>query len=114
MYGTKQLNISFSGFNKLSIKALDNILPYQQQGLKYHAAIEKVYEHHSQFKNTNPQQYLRPLNKEESYQVTSPTIKRTFSQFRKVLNAVIRKHGSFDAMHIEMARELKNSKKKEI
>lgn len=106
------LNISFSGFNNLSIKALDNIFPYQQQGLKYHEAIEKVYEHHSQFKNTNPQQYLRPLSTEESYQITNPTVKRTFSQFRKVLNAVIRKHGSFDAMHIEMARELKNSKKK--
>jgi hypothetical protein len=46
--------------------------------------------------------------KEENYQITNPTIKRVFSQFRKVLNAVIRKHGSFDVMHIEMARELNN------
>ncbi len=109
------LDISFSGFNNLSIKALNNILPHQQQGLKYHDAVSKVYKHHSVFKNTNTQKYLRPLNKEENYQITNPQIKRTFSQFRKVLNAVIRKHGkhgSFDAMHIEMARELKNSKKR--
>ncbi|SFV89185.1 CRISPR-associated protein, Csn1 family [hydrothermal vent metagenome] len=106
------LNISFSGFNNLSIKALDKILPYQEQGFKYHDAVAEVYKHHSQFKATNPQQYLRPLNKEENYQITNPTVKRVFSQFRKVLNAVIRKHGSFDAMHIEMARELKNSKKR--
>ncbi|SFV86453.1 CRISPR-associated protein, Csn1 family [hydrothermal vent metagenome] len=105
------LNISFSGFNSLSIKALDNILPYQEQGLKYHNAIKEVYEHHSHFKANNLQQYLRPLNEKENYQITNPTVKRTFSQFRKVLNAVIRKYGSFDAMHIEMARELKNSKK---
>ncbi len=108
------LNISFSGFNSLSIKALDNILPHQERGLKYHDAIKEVYKHHSQFKATNPQQYLRPLNKEENYQITNPTVKRVFSQFRKVLNAVIRKHGSFDAMHIEMARELKNSKKRKF
>jgi CRISPR-associated endonuclease Csn1 len=108
------LNISFSGFNNLSIKALDSILPHQQQGLKYHNAIKEIYEHHSQFKNTNPQQYLRPLNKEENYQITNPTVKRTFSQFRKVLNAVIRKHGSFDAIHIEMTRKLKNSKKRKL
>ncbi len=108
------LNISFSGFNSLSIKALDNILPHQERGLKYHVAIKEVYKHHSQFKATNPQQYLRPLNKEENYQITNPTVKRVFSQFRKVLNAVIRKHGSFDAMHIEMARELKNSKKRKF
>ncbi len=108
------LNISFSGFNHLSIEALDKILPYQQQGLKYHEAVEKVYGHHSNFKNTKLQQYLRPLSKEENYQITNPTVKRTFSQFRKVLNAVIRKHGSFDAMHIELARELKNSKKRKF
>lgn len=108
------LNISFSGFNALSIKAIDNILPHQEQGLKYHMAVAEVYEHHSHFKATNPQQYLRPLNKEENYQITNPTVKRTFSQFRKVLNAVIRKYGSFDAMHIEMARELKNSQKRKF
>ena len=108
------LNISFSGFNNLSVQALDKIIPHQEEGLKYHDAIKEVYEHHSHFKNTNPQQYLRPLNKEENYQITNPTIKRVFSQFRKVLNAVIRKHGSFDVMHIEMARELKNSKKRKF
>ncbi|BAS68111.1 type II CRISPR RNA-guided endonuclease Cas9 [Bathymodiolus septemdierum thioautotrophic gill symbiont] len=106
------LNISFSGFNSLSLKAINKLLPYLCQGLKYHDAVaHSEYKHHSQFKAANPQQYLRPLNKEENYQITSPTVKRVFSQFRKVLNAVIRKHGSFDAMHIEMARELKNSKK---
>jgi CRISPR-associated endonuclease Csn1 len=31
-----------------------------------------------------------------------------------VLNAVIRKHGSFDAIHIEMTRKLKNSKKRKF
>lgn len=108
------LNISFSGFNSLSIKALNNILPYQQQGLKYHDAVSKIYKHHSVFKSVNQQKYLRPLNKEENYQITNPQIKRTFSQFRKVLNAIIRKHGSFDAIHIEMARELKNSKRQKI
>ncbi|VVM27059.1 hypothetical protein BSPWISOXPB_3653 [uncultured Gammaproteobacteria bacterium] len=59
------LNISFSGFNNLSVQALDKIIPHQEEGLKYHNAIKEVYEHHSHFKNTNPQQYLRPLNKGE-------------------------------------------------
>ena len=108
------LAISFSGFNHLSIKAIEKLLPYLEKGLKYHEVAKKVYGHHSVFKSANPQKYLRPLNKEENYQITNPQIKRTFSQFRKVLNAVIRKHGSFDAIHIEMTRDLKNSKQRRI
>lgn len=107
------LEISFSGFNSLSLKAISEILPHLEKGLKYHDAVKhSKYKHHSVFKDGNPQKYLRPLNKQENYQITNPQIKRTFSQFRKVLNAVIRKHGSFDVMHIEMARDLKNSKKR--
>jgi CRISPR-associated endonuclease Csn1 len=111
----KLLKISFSGFNNLSLKAINEILPNLEKGLKYHLAVEQSkYKHHSVFKAGNPQKYLRPLNRQENYQITNPTVKRTFSQFRKVLNAVIRKHGSFDAVHIEMARELKNSKKRKF
>lgn len=108
------LRISFSGFHNLSIKAIDKLMPYYEQGLKYHSAAKEAYGHHSEFKNANPQTYLRPLDEQENYQITNPQIKRTFSQFRKVLNAVIRKHGSFDAMHIEIVGDLKNSKRQKI
>ena len=108
------LEISFSGFNHLSVKAINKLLPHLESGKKYHEAAKEVYGHHSQFNTGTSQKYLRPLSEEENYQITNPTIKRTFSQFRKVVNAVIAKYGSFDAMHIELARELKNSKKKRI
>ena len=102
---------SFDKFNNLSITAIDKLLPYLKQGKKYNEACYEVYGHHSFFEKA-PQKFLRKLNKQENYQLTNPVVKRAFAQFRKILNAIIRKHGQFDAMHIEMSRELKNSYKK--
>ena len=108
------LNLSFSGHHKLSVKAINKLLPYLENGKKYDEAAKEAYGHHSQFKKNNPQKYLRVLEEEENYQLTNPTVKRAFSQFRKVLNAIISKYGGFDAMHIEVTRELKHSKKKRL
>ena len=108
------LDVSFHGFNKLSVKAINNLLPYLENGKRYDEAVKEVYGHHSQFEQSSPQKYLTVLSKEENYQLTNPTVKRAFSQFRKVLNAIISKHESFNVMHIEVAKELKNSKKKRM
>lgn len=108
------LNLSFAGFMDLSLKALGNLLPLMKQGQKYHEACKEVYGHHSSFKSQNPQRFLRALNEQEKYQVTNPIVKRAFGEFRKVVNAVIRKHGRFDAMHLELAREMNHSKEKRI
>lgn len=100
----------FKGFNHLSIKAMDKLTSHLMSGKRYDEAAREVYGHHS-VKKGNQAKLLRILNREENYQLTNPVVKRAFAQFRKVINAIIRKYGQFDSLHIELARELKHSYK---
>ena len=107
------LEVDFKGFNELSLKAIYNITPHLEQGLKYHDAAIKVYQKHANFDNSKKTKFLKPLNKTEyKNKITNPTVKRVFAQCRKVINAVVKKHSQFEALHIELARELKNSANK--
>ncbi len=102
--------VSFSDFIHLSIKAVENILPFMKQGLTYDKACEKYgYE----FKGVagEKSKFLPPLSKEEQNELTNPVVKRTIAQLRKVVNAIIRKHGQFDKIHIELTRDIKRSHK---
>ncbi len=107
----KLKNIRFSNFNHLSLKAINALLPFMKNGQSYNEAVKLVYPNSSQSQSAL-KTYLRPLSKKENYQVTSPIFKRNFSQFRKVLNALVRKYNSPDAIHIRLNQDLKNSKKK--
>jgi CRISPR-associated endonuclease Csn1 len=49
--------------------------------------------------------YLPPL-KETDIDILNPTVIRAFAQFRKVANALVKKYGSFDKVHFELAREV--------
>ena len=109
------LGIKCAKFINLSLKALSKIVPLMETEQKmYFDACSAIYGSHSALNRggNQRQKYLRALNKDENYQLTNPTVKRAFSQFRKVVNAVIKKHGALDAMHIECVRELKHSLKK--
>lgn len=102
--------VSFSDFIHLSIKVVENILPSMKQGLTYDKACEKCgYE----FKGIGGEKskFLPPLSKEEQNELTNPVVKRTIAQLRKVVNAIIRKHGQFDKIHIELTRDIKRSHK---
>jgi len=46
--------------------------------------------------------------------ITNPAVIRGLTELRKVVNELIRDHGKPAAVHIEMARELKNSRDKRI
>ena len=107
---------SFAGFIRYSFKALNKIRPYLLSGIKNHEALAKVYGHHSHgLKKITKQKYLRALNADEKFQITSPVAKRSIAQTRKLINAIIRDDktfGKIDKIHIELAREIKNSKKR--
>ena len=112
----KLLPYSFAGFIRYSLKALNKIRPYLLCGMKNHKALAKVYGHHSHgLRKTTKQKYLRGLNDDEKLQITSPVAKRSIAQTRKLINAIIRDEktfGKIDKIHIELAREIKNSKKR--
>lgn len=100
------IDISFSKFNNLSLKALNNILPFMKEGYQYNEACEKagynfkaVYEGEKNYK-------LPVISIDE---IVNPVVNRALAQTRKVINAVIDKYGSPVVINIELARELKKN-----
>ncbi len=101
------LPISFAEFIRLSLKALHQILPLMEAGCRYDEAISKVYGHHSQLnQNTLKGRHIPPL---EDNAITNPVVRRAINQTRKLINAIVKKHGPPASVHIELARDLNKS-----
>lgn len=113
----------------LSIKALRKILPYLKEGKKYHAACEAAgykhtqpagnFEKHKKLPAILPKNLVSKIKEKEQEQVAgkivldirNPRVLRTLSQARKIVNAVIEKHGPMDKVHVELLRDLARSPK---
>jgi CRISPR-associated endonuclease Csn1 len=100
----KNIDAKFKHFLNLSIKAITKLLPHIKTGKRYDEAVELVgYKK----QNTTKKKLLRALNTDEMQEITNPVVKRALAQTRKVVNALIRKYGSFDKVHIELTRDIK-------
>lgn len=101
------LAVSFSEFIKLSVCALDKILPYMEQGQRYdEAVISAGYQHHSQLNTQDKTSQLPALNPDD---FTNPVVFRAINQTRKLVNAIIKQYGAPLSVHIELARDLNKS-----
>lgn len=111
--------IRFDKFSALSLKALRKIVPQMEAGLRYDEACEAAGYHHSQlFKlGEGVERYLPPFysGRDKNGRMVfndnmdiprNPVVLRALNQARKVMNALIREHGSPVSVHIEMARDL--------
>lgn len=88
-----------------SLKAIQKLLPFMEQGLLLHEAKEKAgYQDTLKDKDTCDK---LPLPDD----LRNPIVNQTMFQVRKIVNAIIREYGNPDKIMIEMARDLKNSKK---
>lgn len=91
----------------LSLKAMENIVPYMLQGYKYNEACKMAGYNFKNEKQSKGLNYLPVLlNKENT---TNPVVNRAISQTRKVVNAIIKKYGEVDRIIIETARDLGKS-----
>jgi CRISPR-associated endonuclease Csn1 len=122
------LSIRFDKFHALSLKALRQIVPHMEGGLRYDEAVANIpeYGHHSHRKQPEEGKALylpafyeeRRTYKGKSDRIGSmvfrqdinlprnPVVLRALNQARKVVNALIKQYGSPIAVHIEMARDL--------
>ena len=111
--------IRFDKFSNLSLKALRNIVPHMERGLRYDEACIDAGYHHSQLINPEDEKlhYLPPFYSardktgklifNENLDVPrNPVVLRALNQARKVMNALIKKYGSPHQVNIEMARDL--------
>lgn len=124
------LDIRFDKFHALSLKALRKIVPFMDQGQRYDEACVSAGYHHSQLFAADGEKelFLPPLYEqarghllgEEGKMIFSeriereitggiprnPVVLRALNQARKVVNAIVRRHGSPMSVRIEMARDL--------
>lgn len=101
------LNVSTSEFTKflrLSIKALEKILPHMEAGKRYDEAVQLAgYAHHSQLQTEQKARYIPRISKDT---IPNPVVYRALNQARKLVNAIVREYGPPIAVHIELARDL--------
>lgn len=96
------MKLSFSGYGHLSIKALNKITPYLEQGMTYDKACAAA-EYHKAIERSV---YLSAQAREMS-EITSPVVRRAVAQTIKVVNALIREQGESPTfVNIELAREM--------
>jgi len=105
------LTLSFNGVGHISTKALQKINKEFSSAESYDKACENAgYDFKAIFKGEKTL-LLPPLSKQENVEMTNPVVKRAISQMRKVYNAIARKYGAIDALHIEFTRDIKKSYK---
>lgn len=116
-----------AGYGNLSVKALEKLLEFVRQGYNYLGKTEKDsalhlagYQRRDESASerltklpllaqlTNPTSELHDPNFPH---VNNPLVLRSLHELRKVVNAVIAKHGPPTRIHLEMARDLKMSAK---
>ena len=110
-----------AGYGNLSLEALDKINPHLERGMIYQgkdeedsaihrAGYEREDEKSEDLKDLllNPEDFLKDRG------VTSPVVKRSVHELKKVVNALIKKYGRPQKIHIEMAREVKRGKRQRV
>ncbi|HIE11698.1 MAG TPA: type II CRISPR RNA-guided endonuclease Cas9 [Kiritimatiellae bacterium] len=87
----------------LSTKAIRKLLPLmEKQRLSYAEAAWRVYG------DRGPAQAYESVPPVED--LRNPTVQRSLAETRRIVNAVIRRYGKPDRIHIELARDLKAPK----
>lgn len=95
------------GYSRLSLKAINKVLPKMKEGLRYDQAVLEVYgDHRKQFGGDESQKLPLPPK-----DLRNPIVFKALCELRKVVNAVIREYGRPDIIRIEMARDLKLTEK---
>ena len=102
----KVSQLNFDKFGSLSIVAMDKIIPYLEQGLRYDEAAKAAGFNHSSF-SCDKMQYLKGSIVDEALaDITSNVVKRSVNQTLRVLNEIIKTYGSPQYVTIELARDL--------
>jgi len=100
-------------FVSLSAKAIEILLPYMESGLRYDEAVKTArIDGKIPYEENLKQDLLPALDPKTNIRITNPTVLRTLSEARKVINAVIRKYGKLDRVNIELARDIKTKKER--
>lgn len=106
-----------SDYGDLSAKAMARLLPHMLNGLNYSDACQAAGYRHSKRSLTKEEIENRPLDSRlqtlSKNTLRNPVVEKIVNQMINVVNAAMEEYGGpqhrFDEIHIEMARELKQT-----
>ena len=94
------------GHSNHSLKAINKLLPYLEQGLRYdEARVKAGYDY--VVKEITPQEKLGAPQ-----ETSNPIVNRGLHELKRVINAIIKQYGKPDTIRIEMARDLEMNTKR--
>lgn len=113
------LGLDFVGFIQLSTKALTRLMPHLEAGMRYDEACSAAGYDHNRPDDDGLRHRLLPElphrfierkgRRVKVYEMRNPVVLRALNQARRVLNALVERHGSPCAVHVELARDLSKS-----
>lgn len=97
------------GYCSHSKRALRKLLPAMERGESYMTALDEAYPERRL--PWNAMNALPPVAHAPLGELRNPMVERSLNELRKVINALVKKHGKPDRVRIELARDLKKSRK---
>ena len=94
------------GYFSISLGAVRRMMPHLERGVTQ-AAARKI-EFSEQFEAKPALDFLPPLE-QSGIEIRNPIVTRALAELRKTVNAILRKYGKPEAIHIELARDLKKN-----
>jgi CRISPR-associated endonuclease Csn1 len=96
------------GYYSVSLAAIRKLMPRLEGGMTYAESRSQVY---GAVRRTEPIPLLPGLDDERVKSavgdIRNPIVLRALSEFRKTVNAIVRKYGRPDFIHIELARDIR-------
>lgn len=99
------------GPGKHSLKAIKELLPHMRKGIDYYAAVEKIGKRESITKEIRGTEQIILLDHEDIPNIANPIVQKALFELRRVVNAVVKRYGKPAIIRVEMARDMKSSKK---
>ena len=114
-----------NGYGSLSVKAIEKMTPFLKKGMIYSssnpensALAAAGYLRRDQLKRRLFDFLPSPARTKNTPigNIPNPVVKRTLTEVRKLVNAIVREYGKPDEIHVEMARDLQmgSLKRKEM
>lgn len=96
------------GYMNLSKPAMKKLMPLLREGLTFVEARKQTYP--ESFPAREQKELLPPVERSLA-EIRNPALMRSLTELRKVVNAIIRQYGKPTYIHIELAHDLKQSRK---
>lgn len=104
------LDLNPKGYARLSHKVMKEIEPYLVQGLTYDKACAAAGLDFQVTYTGEKMKYLKgPEINNIINNIQSPVVRRSVAQTVRIINAIIRKYGSPQAVNVELSREMSKS-----